>query len=233
MNICLLSAFCDSTVYIGRYFEQVDALHRALARRGDRVRLIVGEGDSRDATRQLIEDAIAQRDYLVTLLDVAHGGAKYGSVVSAQRFLQLSLVWNKLWAAIPKNYSAILFVESDLLWDVKTMLALLDGLDRYPAAAPKVLCTRINPTFYYDTWAFRKDGRQFTSNPPYFSDLMENPTTAAPVQIDSAGSVLAIRGALARKLTWPAQDVVVGVCRQIYEQGGSVWLLPTLSVNHP
>lgn len=233
MNVCLLSAFRDSTPYLDRYFEQVGALHEALALRGDRLRVIAGEGDSTDCTRELLQAKLEGAPYLTAFVDVTHGGPKYDSVVSAQRFRQLSQVWNALWLHIPTNYSAVLFVESDLIWDADTMLTLLDCLGTYPAIAPKILCPRIAKDFFYDSWAFRKDGRHFTPNPPYFSDMADDPTAKEPVQIDSAGSVLAIRGALARKVTWPAKDVVVGVCRAIYELGGAVFMHPSLTVVHP
>lgn len=229
MNVCLCSSFRDSTGYIDRYFAQVDALHAALEKRADRLRVIIGEGDSKDATRAEVEQHLAEADYLTTFLDVAHGGKKYGSVVNAQRFAQLSQVWNKIWAAIPKNYSAVLFLESDIIWQPETMLTLLDCLDTYPAIAPMVLCPRINPTFLYDSWAFRKDGQHIWVGPPYFPDW----EMQEPLQVDSAGSVLAMRGALAHRLTWPAEDVIVGVCRGIYELGESVWLHPKLEVQHP
>jgi hypothetical protein len=51
--------------------------------------------------------------------------------------------------------------------------------------------------------------------------------------LDSAGSVLAMHGDLARGLHWPEQDVVVGLCRGIYAAGGSVWLDRELTVWHP
>lgn len=231
MNVCLCSSFRDASGYLARYFAQVDALNKALKQRGDRLRVIAGEGDSTDCTRELLEQHLAEADYLTTLVDVTHGGPKYGSIVAARRFKQLAGLWNKIWSHIPKNYSAVLFLESDLVWEADTLLALVDSLEKYPAIAPMILAPRISPTFFRDEWAFRKDGRHFRHAPPYFDDdSMEAP--GIPVQIDSAGSVLAIRGALARQLTWPEVDVIVGICRQLYEVGASVWLHPQLSVAH-
>lgn len=232
MNITLCSAFRNSCAYIGRYFEQVAQLHDALHARGgpkgNPLNLLFGWGDSDDSTDALLMRL--GRPLGATLVEYHHGGPVFDSVVHLSRFAQLAAVWNRIWERIPNDADAVLFVESDLIWQAGTMLTLLDRLADYPAIAPMILLRREPyPSYYwYDSWAFVKDGGHIANSPPYFDgwDLRE------PIRVDSAGSCLAIRGEIARQLYWPAEDVVVGVCRQIREQYGSVWLDPAAEVYH-
>lgn len=229
MNVTLCSAFRDSSAYIGRYFEQIASLRAALEMRGDCLGLVLGEGDSVDDSGEALYAAIVEGRYETTLLDVTHGGPYHGSVAHPERFRQLAYIWNEIWSAIQHNADAVLFVESDLIWDAPTLVALIDHLAVVPAIAPMVMLERKGypANCFYDVWSFRKNGQHFNPLPPYDawldSDLM---------QLDSAGSCIAMRGDLARQLHWPDEDVVVGVCRQIYELGGSVWLDPALKIIH-
>lgn len=228
MNVTLCSAFRNATPYFGRYFEQVGELAATLADRDDELFCIWGEGDHSDDTRRVLQAAALV--YEADLVTVNHGGPDHGSVVNAERFANLARVWNAIWQRIPQDADAVLFVESDLTWSPATMLALLDDLEHVPAVAPMVLLKREGypADFWYDTWAFRRNSRNFRHEPPYF----DTAPVWSLVMLDSAGSCMAIRGDLARQLTWPAADVIVGVSRQIYEHGGSVWLDPKATVHH-
>lgn len=234
MNVTLCSAFRNASGYIGRYFHQVSDLENSLFLRGDRLSAIWCEGDSTDDTWRILNNFcegagnITDSLYASCLFQHAHGGADFGSIVNAERFANLADVWNAIWQRIPDNADAVLFVESDLVWEPETMLALLDDLAHVPAVAPMVMHGGFKPNAYYDSWGYRKDGERFKRYPPYFDGWPV--TELAP--IDSAGSCIAMRGDLARQLTWPAEDVCVGVCRQIYEHGGSVWLDPTQEILH-
>lgn len=228
MNVCLISCFRNSTPHIGRYFEQVGALEVALMERGDRLHLVLGEGDSVDDTRRLLTLLSAWSS--ATIVDCAHGGPEFGSVVDVQRFRQLGHVGRCLWAAIPADADQVLYVESDLIWDAATLVRLLDRLEDCPVVAPMVMFRHAwnwPADVFYDVWAFRKNGAHFNPAAPYF----EGWPTDQLLQIDSAGSCVAMRAPLARELVWDEQ-VFVGACAQIYRLGGSVWLDPTLSILH-
>ena len=238
MHIVLTSALRNAEEYVSRYFAQFAGLRNLLAARGDRLDLIIADGDHADGTRAhlgcCVQDYLNQYDPaeadMVILLTVDHGGPDHGSVVNAERFANMAKVWNVIWRNLPSGVDAVLFVEADLVWSPETLIVLLDRLADYPAIAPMIHLQRLpwGRGAFYDTWAYRKDGSHIKMFPPYFPgwDMRE------PIQIDSGGSCLAIRGELARQLHWPAEDVVVGVCKQIYAQGGSVWLDPGLSVTH-
>jgi hypothetical protein len=80
---------------------------------------------------------------------------------------------------------------------------------------------------FYDTYAFVRNGVNFTNEPPFYADL-----NGSILQMDSVGSCIAMNGALAKHLIWPEEDVVVGLCAHIYALGASVWLDSSLSIKH-
>lgn len=233
MNVVLASAFRDATPYLGRYFDQVVGLNDALHSAGHKLFCLWGEGDSSDHTLTALR---AMRWRLNSqVVDVTHGGRKFGSIVNARRFQQLAHVGNTIWAAIPETADAVLWVESDLIWEPTTLLALVEHTAIYPCAAPMILDllpdtgAQANVT-YYDTYGFMRRGIHFTKAPPYHPDL---PAVTRMVRMDSVGSCLAMRGAVAKGLYFPANDVIVGLCAQIREKGESVWLDKQLVVWHP
>lgn len=229
MNITLCSTFRNSTSYLADYFNQILALDYELHKRKDKLTLLWGEGDSTDGTQAQLE--AAKWRFKATLVDVSHGGPEFGSVVDSERFTQLAHVGNTMLDAYRKKESdVLLWVESDLIWAPDTMLTLIDHLDKYPAVAPLVLLDRPGwpKGSFYDTWGFRKDGKHFTHRRPYHKANDGH----SLLQIDSAGSCMAVRGEMAKELHFPEEDVFVGFSKQIYEHGGTLWLDPTVSVTH-
>lgn len=109
------------------------------------------------------------------------------------------------------------------------MVALLDQLEHYPAVSPMVMLRRTGypSNTFYDIFVYRKDGVQFGQYPPYHACY----NSQQPFPIDSAGSAMAIRSTFAKRLIWD-EDVFMGVCKQIYQMGGSVWVDPRLSITH-
>lgn len=231
-SITLVSAFRDSMPYADRYLRQVAGLYELLAKRGDTLTCVWGEGDSRDATPVALATVAA--DHNATIVDCTHGGPAYGSVEDERRFKQLAFVGNQLWAAIPETTDVVVYVESDLIWSAATLLALIDATAVWPAVAPMVMHDRDpglyagDGPFFYDRWAFRRGGVKFSNEPPYHPDICGH----KPLQLDSAGSCLALRWRLAQWLYFPP-DCFVGFCRLLYEREASLWLLPSLIVRHP
>lgn len=226
MNITILSIFRNSVSTLERYFEQMDDLQRLLNQRGGQLHLLLGYGDSTDGTGEALWDECVNR-FDAHLMDVSHGGPHFDSVENAQRFKQLAYCGNKLLDCVPPSADVVILCESDLVWSAETMMALIDHLQTYPAIAP-MLFDAEPPDRFRDVYAFRRNGERFTNEAPYHPDL-----NGAVLQVDSAGSVLAMRAELARRVNVPEADVVVGLCRQLYEQGGAVFVDPALSVVHP
>lgn len=227
MNVTILSAFRNAAgPQIARYFEQMDGLQALLHQRGDKLKLLLGYGDSTDGTGEALFDECSNR-FDAHLLDVSHGGKAYGSIEHPERFKQLATIGNKLLDCVDASADVLGVVESDLIWDAETMLRLIDHIQDYVAVAPMVMDLK-PPDRFRDVYAFRRNGVRFTNHAPYHADL-----NGEMLQVDSAGSVLFMRGELARKVQLPDEDVIVGLCRQLYEHGGAVYVDPTLKVVHP
>lgn len=225
MNVTLCSAFRNATPYLPRYLDQCYQLDALLYTQGHSLRFVWGEGDSTDATLKTLESFMGL--FKATIVDCTHGGQVYGSIESWLRFKQLSHVGNVIWAAIPKDTDAVIYVESDLIWEPATLVKLLEALTVYPAVVPMIMDSPPADTFY-DVWAYRRNGVRFTKRFPFHADFWPH----SVMQLDSAGSCMALRWKLAQGLSFP-EDCFVGFCRLLYQQGGELWLDPTLTVFHP
>lgn len=225
MNVTLCSAFRNACGYLPRYLAQCHHLDALLYQRGHQLRFVWGEGDSTDHTKTTL--VAASYRFRALVVNCAHGGPVYGSIEHEQRFQQLAHVGNVIWAAIPEDTDAVLYVESDLIWEPVTLAKLLDALTVYPAVAPMVMDSPPLNT-YYDTWGSRCNGMRFVKRWPYHPDL----TDGEMLKMDSAGSCIAIRWKLAQWLHFP-EDCFVGFCRLLYERDGEVWLDPSLKIFHP
>jgi len=225
MNVTLCSSFRNSCEYLQRYFAQIHALDTALHDRGHTLRFVWGEGDSTDDTLKTLQAATYR--FKAAITDCTHGGPAFGSIESQQRFQQLAYVGNQIWAAIPDDTDAVIYVESDLIWEPETMVGLLEMLTVYPAVAPMILDSPPKVT-YYDTWGSRCSGLRFTKRPPYHPDIV----AGQMLKLDSAGSCIALRWKLAQWLHFP-EDCFVGFCRELHKQGGELWLDPSLICYHP
>jgi hypothetical protein len=234
MNVTLCSMFRNMGNRLYLYIKQIEHLSYLLRGRGDCVHFIWCEGDSTDETSDKLRKVAASDNlagfHSIDLFQYHHGGPEYGSVVNATRFANLAKVCNAVWQRVPQDADVVLWVESDLIWEPDTMVKLIDSLSTYPAVSPMVLLKRDGypPGYFYDNWAARKNGVRIGTMPPYFPGW----DMVTPLEVDSAGSVLAIRGDLARQVTWPEEDVIVGLCRQISKVGGRIWVNPNLKVVH-
>ena len=239
--------FRNSSRYLDRYGAQCAALRDALQERGDTLRLIVAEGDSTDDTPVMLPKVLQEHHGLTaTILKVDHGGPEYGSVNSPERWAQIALVCNvileKFAKARPKP-EAFIWVESDLIWDAPTMLALLGHLiatDPHPDGSVKPGVDVACPLCYakskengivYDIWGMRKDGVWFNSSRPYHQALVG--WQGGLVELDSSGSCLVMRGEVAAQSRFAPEDAIVGWCRDMRAKGFRLWLDPALYVVHP
>lgn len=230
MNITLCSAFRDSTPYLQPYFAQVNALDDALYDLGHRLSFVWGEGDSTDATKATLLAACYR--FRAVVVDCAHGGKAYGSVINAQRFRQLAHVGKRIFAAIPEEADIVAYVESDLIWESATLLALIERVASEAAAviAPMVFLRRDGwpVDSFYDGYCFRAEDRHFAHYPPYHAVYRPD----RPFRVDSVGSCVVMRGEIARSLTFDEQTIFPDLCGQIRAAGHSVWVDPGCAVYH-
>lgn len=244
MKIALVSAFRDSSqAHVTRWLDQVHALRDAIPH-GYTLRPIAVEGDSRDdsTTRYLEEGSrglAAATGTPLTILHYSHGGPHFGSVESAQRMAQLSKLgefWLR-WVAA-SDVDIAVYVESDLIWDARTILELVDhaahsDLDVF---SPLVFA---GPHFY-DVWGFRGlDGAQFGPTAPYHSSLADwiGCGNFAPIEalteVSSVGSCVAFPRYAAANVPSMNGNAFVGWCEGLRAAGYRILVDPTLSVRHP
>lgn len=225
MNVTILSCFRNSSHYIPRYFDQMGALSKLLYARGDRLKLILGYGDSIDGTGEMLhEEATFRMDAL--LIDVSHGGKAYGSIEHPERFRQLAYVGNRLLDNVPPDADVIGVVESDLIWDAQSILQLLDDLEHVPCVSGMIMD---GPNSYYDVFAARRNGQRFTKTPPYHPDITPDSDL---LEVDSAGSVLFMDAELARKARFIGGEAIVSFCQDIRKHGGTIWINTQVSFAH-
>lgn len=226
-SVVLCSSFRNSSNYIERYFEQVNTLNKLLTERDDSLSLVLGYGDSTDDTDALLTEQ-TKSGVKATMVDATHGGKAFGSIVDAERFKQLAYVANTVLASLPDDADVVIWCESDLIWDAETLVKLIDRLKKVSCVAPMIM--ELSTGGFYDTWAFRRAGMPFEKQSPYHPSL--NPFNDDLIRMDSVGSCVAMRADIARRVNLPDEDVIVGMCRQIYEMNESVWLDSSLTVYH-
>jgi hypothetical protein len=224
MNVVVGSIFRNSASYVGRYFQQVEALRRDLDHDGHHLRLSLVEGDSTDSTYRDLSDGIhAFPGSMLTKRE--HGQPEFGSVDRLDRWQALSWCCNGVLETLFPSDDAVIYVESDLIWDSFTMGALLAHLRYHPAVSPMCFTTSMH---FYDTWGFVKDGECFGPFPPYHKAIGDTLTA-----IDSAGSCIVMRGEVARAVRFGPEDCVRGLGRSIYAHGYHLSVDPSLKVYHP
>lgn len=229
MNVALGSMFRNSKNYLDRYFSQVRGLQDALRQRGDSLRLILAEADSDDGTD--VEILKHSGEFNMTLVCRDNGSPWFGSVDHPDRWRAISYVCDGILEQVKSTDDLFLYVESDLIWERETMLALLDDLCKIGVDACATMCFHnSNKAIFYDVWGHRKDGQRFHSSPaPYHPGV-----NGILTQIDSAGSCIAMKGLVARNARFvPPENGIVGFCGDIRGRGWKLWLDPQLAVYHP
>ncbi len=242
MKVVLASIFRDSCPYLERYFAQVRALRDALLPDKE-FRAIWCEGDSMDATYDTLKGWADHYVPFIDLFQYHHGGPKYPSEDIEDRWRRIALVDNAVMERLPKDTDALIYVESDLIWQPQTMVDLVTLLKKAEAVAP--MCFHGDTKAFYDTWGYRgRNGVQFTRHPPYH-DMLDDPDGMGGYPgigiipednlypLLSAGSCVVMRGEVARVARFGELDCIVGLGRSIREHGYGLWLAPDLAVIHP
>jgi len=223
-TVLMASIVRDGSHYLDRYAVQVGRLSALLGEQGWKLRLALAENDSQDDTHRRLQ--MLASDHHGAAWDLSHGGPKFGSIDNAVRWGNIARTWNRLLDRVAGwQRQALIYVEADLIWTEGTMVRLLQHLDTVPAVAPMCWMGSI----FYDIWGHRKDGVHFRNTPPFHPALVGH--NGGLMQIDSAGSCIAMRGDVAQVARLNETEAMIGP--SIYEQGHSLWLDPSLEVRHP
>lgn len=221
--IAVGSMWRDSAAYIDRSLHQFDLLRKELDAKGEDVRFIWVENDSTDDTYE----RLAMFDGDVTLERRSDGCPYWPSVDNRDRWRHLAWVANGVLEQVGADDDVFIYVESDLAWEVPTMLRLLDHLNRVDVVSP--LNMRANGR-YYDVWGSKGlDGRRFSFDPPFHPSLASGELT----EVQSVAGCTAMIGEVARSTRFSSDDCYLGWNRDMRLAGWKVWCDPTLQVVHP
>lgn len=220
------SMFRDSMAYLPQYLLQQEVLGGLLAERGITPRWVLVEGDSIDETRQtLCGWAHGRRAEVVVRAD---GAPYYPSADLPERWAKLAWVANATLEAITLGDTYYAWIESDLRFDPRTIVRLVEAVERdRPIVAP-LLMGRDGETFY-DIHGTSAWGVRFGKWPPYHPALEEDPQF---LSADSSGGVCVMWADVAAKARNTPEAGYVGFAKSLVSQGYPWTLMPRERVFH-
>lgn len=227
MRLTVVSFFRDSerSGQIDHFFKQVAALQHVW--RGP-LKVVATYGDCVDQTAEALQSANWDYGVYTELNEASHGGPRYGSIESEGRFTALSMIANAALEKITIHDEMIWYVESDLVWEPKTVMVLADHLVTKPHVGVVAPMVYAGPHFY-DVWGFRGlDGERFSPFPPYHRSM-----TSGLVEVSSVGSALMMRASVARESRIRNNGALVGFCEDVRRNGYQIYVDPTAKVVHP
>ena len=190
----------------------------------DHLRFVCVENDSTDETYPLLS-SWAALDARVLLRKQDRGYPLYPSIVNPHRFEILATVFN--WALDLVDYDwtdYVLFMPCDIAFQPDLLRRLLDH--RAPLVSPFVFQNGL----FYDTWAFRRDGRNF---PPFAETDTEAIFGRDLVRMETMGCVMLIDADVLRAgVRYSTVNVDRGLCEAARAAGYALWADPTLRVYH-
>lgn len=221
----LATAMRNAARYLDTWTDQIEALNKAVD-----LKVVVVEGDSDDES---YKELLAIRDsesFDLLVLKAEHGGKYYPSLDIAFRWRQLAAVCNVVLTAAVNRLSEgepLVYVESDLQWDVPTMMRLHHHVvdTQFPAVAP----LSMQGARFYDVWGYSKNERRFSPWPPFHPHISADKMSV----IDTCGSCVAMSYPAAQVAEFSSVDCMKGIGRSLAKHGYSLWLDPTLAVTHP
>lgn len=235
-TICVVTPARNARAHLDLYFEQLDDLRDELG--GDyRMRLIVAEGDSEDGTREALQEYANRYHLDYTLVDTTHGGKYYRSVEDPDRLRTMSNVMSKALSHVRDDDDIVVWIMVDVRYDASDMAQHIErarggsisdngAYSHRFILAPLALSN--DGSYFWDTWAFRKDGRRFNLHEPYceFDEV-------GLTEIDSAGTCLIMSSDVARgKELYPISNEAVEFCDNAREIGVRVYTCPRWCVYH-
>ena len=229
MNIVIGSAFRNSARYINRYLAQVLALQEHVGHE-HQVRVIAVEGDSGDHTDEVLAARAEMWEMDVTIIKCEHGHPEFGSTESAVRLRELTKVSNAVFRGVKTSDDVLLYVESDLVWRPHDVGSCIDMAHRREAGFDVFAPLVFAGSAFYDIWGFRGlDGERFGPFSPYHKSM----PAGGLGEISSAGSCLAMRGKVARKVRNTTENALVGWCECAATAGYKIACAVDFRVDHP
>jgi hypothetical protein len=225
MNVAIGSAFRNCAGIVSRWQHQVEMLQEHLGP----LHLLMIWGDCIDGTLQrLMQAASDLRPASAQFVERSHGGPVFHSTENPDRMKALSFVGNGILESVDDDIDVLIYVESDLVWDPKTMVHLIDRL-RFPdvdMVSPLIFAGDL----FYDVWGHRGlDERRLSPFHPHHPDVKFD---GALTPMSSVGSCLVMRGEVARRCRIIEDNALVGFCKDVRTKGFHIWLDATQKVRH-
>ena len=206
-DLTILALMRDSMGYFSRFIEQVNGVFS----RSKHNHLIITEGDSVDGTKDRLADLASNGNLLVnadvTVVVLDTGTQAMGSSNHPTRWRNLELAWNTNLSQLEPTRYAIC-VESDLIWSLQVAGQMIDFLDDNvgDVMCPKLMCsTPQQGHYWYDTNAFRLNGKNFQNFKPYHPDWNNDERF---MKLDTGGGMLVTYGKHLERATWKNQCVL-------------------------
>ena len=220
-HLTIVTPCRDAEAQLAQYIRQVLTLEW----QPEAIRIIMVEGDSTDDTLSKLQ-AWAIWDNRVQIVKCDTGSPKYGSVVNADRFEVLAEVFNAGMDTIDTSWTDHVLM---MPVDVKYRPSLAQSLAFWDKdmIAPMSFTTY---GFFYDTWAFVKDGQNFVH---HSRDWIERWLPPVPFEMDSVGGANMMKVDLVQLgVRYSPETVDKGLCAHAKSLGYRVWADPTSEVEH-
>lgn len=239
-RIVMLSMFGNSADYVERYMLQAAGLRDVLAQYNHELRLVLCEGDSTDDTWEVLKAQALKQGFGRNLSDGVldmhlfqhhHGDRIYGSMVHAKRFANLDQVWRAMFSQVRADDDVAILVESDLIWEPLDMWRLVWRQRGHGGMVAPWVWYRYKhgEVVFYDTWAYRAQGRKFGDRPPFHPAL----DGQMVMDLDSAGSCLCAPAEYFRNYRTTPDEELVGFCKAIRGAGHPIRLMRDVEIWHP
>ena len=196
----------------------------------DNIYYIFLEGDSSDNTFKVLKGwLINKKDYILKKLDRAQPPfAKTRDQRRTTYLAELRNILIDLTLSVPDIFE-VLMIDANYGW--KDDLVSLLRHTNADIAAPLAVSHKNHDGNYvfYDIWAFRKDGREFSPFPPYCQGFDSH----KPIDVDSAGGGYLIRReVLDAGVRYDGKHDCehVGFCREAKKKGFSIKVDPRIRI---
>lgn len=149
---------------------------------------------------------------------------------ASSRLRRLSQTANRYFENVQPSDDLIVVHESDIAspYDLLPRLITHAQNGYCPIAGWPVLEIRPGATLFYDCWAYRRDGQRFSNHSPYHPCYRSD----RPFELDSFGTLFMMDARDAKHIHMNDR-AVLDLCRQLKEQGRTLWCDPALKVIQP
>lgn len=207
--------------YLPDFFDRVDKLAALVPA----LRVVVGENDSRDNTKDVLATCRDTADYEVTILDCGDGSQHYPSIDNPDRWHSICGVMNKVLDEVRPSDRTFMYIDPDLIWEPDMIVRLL--VHDVEVAAPLAWH---HSGRVFDLWGTRRNGVPISRATDQFWD--DAPTNGL-IEVDSVACCNVLDARIARKTRFGEWDANVGWHADIRSQGHKIWLDLDEKVIHP